>query len=54
VAAGGQGARLQKPRLAPNSAISGGEFAALVRTLPEAEQRKIEAVMDLIHEDRIH
>jgi DNA-binding transcriptional MerR regulator len=31
----------------PNSVMSGAEFAAVLRTLPEAEQRKIEAVVDL-------
>lgn len=32
--------------------MRGAEFAALVKTLPEAEQRKIEAVIDLFLEDR--
>ena len=32
--------------------MSPAEFAAVLRTLPEAEQRKIEAVMELFLEDR--
>jgi hypothetical protein len=36
----------------PTSAMRGAEFAALVKTLPEAEQLKIEAVIDLFLEDR--
>ena len=36
----------------PTSAMSGAEFAALVGTLPEAGQRKIEAMMELFPEDR--
>ncbi|MEH2570244.1 hypothetical protein [Bradyrhizobium sp. AZCC 2289] len=42
----GKGRIFQKDpiRLSPNS--SGAEFVAVVRTLPEAQQRKIEAVVD--------
>jgi hypothetical protein len=36
----------------PNSIRSSAELAALVYTLPEAEQRKIEAVIDLFLEER--
>ena len=32
--------------------MSGTEFAALLRTLPEAEQRKMEAVLDLLLAER--
>ena len=34
--------------------MSGAEFAAVLRTLPEAEQRKIEAVVDLLLAERSH
>jgi DNA-binding transcriptional MerR regulator len=36
----------------PNSSRSSAELAALVHTLPEAQQRKIEAVVDLLLEER--
>ena len=32
--------------------MSGAEFAALLETLPEAQQRKIEAVVDLFLAER--
>jgi hypothetical protein len=32
--------------------MTGAEFAALVRTLPEAQQRKIEAVVGLLLAER--
>ena len=47
----GKGRIFKKGKIQPNP-MSGVEFAALVRTLPEAEQRKIEAVIDLFLEDR--
>ncbi|KRR09558.1 hypothetical protein CQ12_13810 [Bradyrhizobium jicamae] len=36
----------------PNSSRSSADLAALVYTLPEAQQRKIEAVVDLLLEER--
>ena len=36
----------------PNSSRISTELAALVHTLPETQQRKIEAVVDLLLEER--
>ena len=43
---------LKNDPIAPNSTMNAAEFAAPVRTLPEAQQRKIEAVVDLFLAER--
>ena len=40
----GNGRVLKNDLIAPNSTMHAAEFAALVRTLPEAQERKIDAV----------
>ncbi|SIO56303.1 hypothetical protein SAMN05443247_08248 [Bradyrhizobium erythrophlei] len=48
----GKGRIFKKDKIEPNPSMSGAEFAALVRTLPEAQQRKIEALIDLLLAER--
>ncbi|MBR1277737.1 hypothetical protein [Bradyrhizobium sp. AUGA SZCCT0283] len=48
----GKGSIFKNGPIAPNSIRSAAELAALVQTLPEAEQRKIEAVVDLFLAER--
>jgi hypothetical protein len=47
----GKGRIFKKDKIKVNP-MSGAEFAALLRTLPEAEQRKIEALVDLCLAER--
>jgi len=47
----GKGRIFKKDKIKLNP-MSGAEFAALLRTLPEAQQRKIEAVVDLFLAER--
>lgn len=47
----GEGRIFKKDKIELNP-MSGAEFAALLGTLPEAQQRKIEAVVDLFLAER--
>jgi hypothetical protein len=48
----GNGRFFKNDPIAPNSTMNTAEFAAPVRTLLEAQQRKIEAVVDLFLAER--
>jgi hypothetical protein len=48
----GKGRVFQNDKIELNPNMSGAELAALVRTLPDAQQRKIEAVVDRLLKER--